>query len=228
MSFEGFVSAGLQLGLGAIPNKIVRGIYTIKKPDGTFLPDIIPDVTIEEKHHTRMEVTDHPVEQGDLVSDHAFMHPVEITVHLGWSNSPNKTGLVNQLISVAALNPVAGQLMNAANLASGVSSMLSGSGSGQMMDVYDQLLALQEQRATFDLFTGLRTYENTVCKSIEVHTDFKTANSLMVTMICQQLIVVKTQTVAVAKDKASNPAANASSVANGVKRLSPAVTAVTR
>lgn len=228
MSFEGFVSAGLQLGLGSLQNKIIRGLYSIKKPDGSTLPDIIPDVTIEEKHHTRMEVTDHPVEQGDVISDHAFMHPAEITVHLGWSNSPNKTGLVNQLIGVAALNPIGGQIAAAAGLVTGVSNLLNGSGAGQMVDIYDQLLALQEQRATFDLFTGLRTYSNTVCKNIEVHTDFKTANSLMVTMICQQLIVVNTQAVIVSKAKAANPAANASPLSNGVKRLSPAVTAITR
>lgn len=48
---------------------------------------IIPDCTIEERHQDRMEVTRHPVEQGAMISDHAFQLPYEVSARYGWSDS---------------------------------------------------------------------------------------------------------------------------------------------
>jgi hypothetical protein len=50
-------------------------------PPGQFPP---PTVWVEEQHQDQMMITEHPVENGAPVSDHAFPRPVEVTIRLGW------------------------------------------------------------------------------------------------------------------------------------------------
>lgn len=59
---------------------------------------IIPDVTIEEIHIDTMQITDHPVEIGAAISDHAFMQPVEVQMTVGWSNSVGGFPFYSRLI----------------------------------------------------------------------------------------------------------------------------------
>lgn len=48
---------------------------------------IVPDVTIEEAHVDTLQITDHPVEVGATISDHAFMMPPEVTMTVAFANS---------------------------------------------------------------------------------------------------------------------------------------------
>lgn len=48
---------------------------------------ITPNVVIEETGRDTMFVTNHPVEKGATISDHAFMMPVELEMSCGWSDS---------------------------------------------------------------------------------------------------------------------------------------------
>jgi hypothetical protein len=66
-----------------------RGIFPVGQ--STYL---IPQTTIEERHHDSLTITSHPVEVGSSVSDHSFMQPFELTVKYGWSVSPT-IGLAN-------------------------------------------------------------------------------------------------------------------------------------
>jgi hypothetical protein len=50
-------------------------------PPGLFPP---PTVWVEEQHQDQMMITEHPVENGAPVSDHAFPRPVDLTLRLGW------------------------------------------------------------------------------------------------------------------------------------------------
>lgn len=56
---------------------------------------IIPDVVVEEVHLDELAITDHPVEKGAPISDHAYKRPVELIVKAGFSGS----GLVSALLS---------------------------------------------------------------------------------------------------------------------------------
>lgn len=44
--------------------------------------DIIPDVVVEETHSDEMEVTQHPVQQGASISDHAYKKPATLKMSL--------------------------------------------------------------------------------------------------------------------------------------------------
>lgn len=48
---------------------------------------LIPDVVMREVGRDELVITDHPVETGAAISDHAFIRPVEIEMVLGWSDS---------------------------------------------------------------------------------------------------------------------------------------------
>lgn len=48
---------------------------------------LIPDVVIREIQRDELVTTDHPVEKGASISDHAFLRPVEVEMVIGWSDS---------------------------------------------------------------------------------------------------------------------------------------------
>jgi hypothetical protein len=64
-------------------SNIVSGFFSPKRSIGTFHAYI----TLDERHHDELVITDHPVEQGAAISDHAYKKPAEVTLTIGWSNS---------------------------------------------------------------------------------------------------------------------------------------------
>jgi hypothetical protein len=51
------------------------------------IDDIIPDVVFEESHRDELIITQHPVEKGAAITDHAFKRPAEVEMRCGWSDS---------------------------------------------------------------------------------------------------------------------------------------------
>lgn len=58
---------------------------TIRRPRA--IGTIIPHVVAEEENADETVVTDHPVERGAPVSDHAYMAPRMVQMKCAWSNS---------------------------------------------------------------------------------------------------------------------------------------------
>lgn len=56
----------------------------------TLMADIVP----EEQGEDEMVITEHPVEQGSVISDHAFKLPARLELQYGWSlgSDQNTTG----------------------------------------------------------------------------------------------------------------------------------------
>ncbi len=202
-AFVGFVNAALKFGIQSFVIKPKRGIFNILSTDGSVFEDIIAQAVIEENHRDTLEITDHPVEQGAAITDHAFKLPAEVTLTLGWSNSPSQAGPL-------------GFLSNLSNQS--LMSTLTGNGIDQIKNVYANLLRLQEARALFSLYTGKRYYTNMLCQSLATSTDFKSENSLVITMVCKQIIIVETQTVMLNKETQRNPSQTASPVNKGTKQ----------
>lgn len=65
---------------------IIDQAFALIRPRGRMVGFVIPDVTMRETHTDNLIVTDHPVETGATISDHAFKRPVEVEMLLGWSN----------------------------------------------------------------------------------------------------------------------------------------------
>lgn len=178
---------GAAVGIGA---QVVSALFMT----GRSIGGIIPDVVVEEHHTDTMSITDHPVETGAPISDHAFVNPAEVSLHVAWSNSKS---IANSIVS---------------------GSLFSGT-INDVNDVYRQLLALQKSAATFDLVTGKRTYSDMLIKSLAVTTDKDTENALSVTAVLRQ--VIKAQTVATAlalADAHASPEDTAAPTSAGTKQ----------
>ena len=71
---------------------------------------IVADATIEEIGIDELAITDHPVEQGAAITDHAYKRPARLLIRAGWSNSslralgnPNYAqDVYNQLLALQA------------------------------------------------------------------------------------------------------------------------------
>lgn len=142
---------------------------------GTTIGDIVPHVTVEEVYRDEVVTTDHPVELGAAVTDHAFRRPPVFEIRCGWSNS-------------------------------------TGGSSAIVMQVYEQLRALQEQARAqpIDVFTPRRMYDNMVMGALQVIRDANSNSIIACSMILRQIIIVEAQTTGGDAAKQADPASTAS------------------
>lgn len=66
---------------------LVDDLYALISSPVRAIGTIIPDIVAEEHHRDQLVITDHPVERGAAISDHAFKLPVEVEMRCGFSNS---------------------------------------------------------------------------------------------------------------------------------------------
>lgn len=185
----GFVSVAAAVALDSV----------LIKPKRSIGP-IVAQVTIEETHDDEMEITEHPVEQGASIADHAYKRPARLRIRCAWSNSPSTPGLVDGVIGGLKAT------------VSGVQDLVMGNTKAKVTEFYDKLLKLQVDRVPFDVFTGKRVYKNMLVKALSTTTGPETENSLTITVTLQQVIIVSTQTISVnapAGDQASPEATQA-------------------
>jgi hypothetical protein len=177
--------SGALVGLGTaltfgIPAASATGLIPAWIRQGRSIGDIIPDVTIEERHNDRVQVTQHPVAIGSPVSDHAFLMPPTVTMRCGWSNA-NLAGTITSAIMTGS-NPFGGFTETRAK------------------EIYEKLRKLQGdasgknpvQKVT--LTTGKRTYEDMVLVDLSVTTDHTKEYSLFIEASFQQVFMVTTLT----------------------------------
>lgn len=127
------------------------------------------DAVFEEGHQSDLEVTDNPVETGVVVSDHAYMKPLQLTLKAGVSDTP-----LNDLESQG--DPFA-------------------SDTGRAQRAYELLTALQAKAEPFDVQTGLKLYKNMVCTSIRTNQDKDTDSVLIFEATLREVLIVTTKTV---------------------------------
>ena len=184
--------------------------FLAKKTDRA-IGDLIPHVVIRETHKDQLQITDHPIQLGSPVTDHAFKLPAELTIECAWSDSPPAKNLLD-----AAKN-IAGSLKSAA-------SVLTGEASSQSKAMYGLLRGLQDNRVLLDVTTGKRVYTNMLIKSLTVTTESETENILMVTAELREVFIVqaKTASIPTSKESHATPSQTTPPVNAGTKALVPA------
>lgn len=201
MSFaDGFLIGAAQLGIEAV---LVRP----KRLIGPF----VANATVEESHEDELEITDHPVETGAQISDHAYKLPYTVTIRAGWSASPAGANFLQ-----SAANAVTGTVNGAIGVANQVSGALGGPSFSSVVgnqqksikDIYADFITLQENRTLIDVYTGKRTYKGMLVKSIRETTTQDTENALLLTIVLRQVIIVSTQTLTIAATSISPTSAN--------------------
>lgn len=137
----------------------------------------VPDVVVSEKHVDTLEITEHPVETGAPINDHAYKRASEVTIECGFAGG----GSILDFVDVSGIG-----------LGVGLSPK----------EVYQQLLDLQTSRVPFDVVTGKRTYNNMLIRAIEVTTERATENVLSCVLTLREALITQTQQISVA-DKTS-------------------------
>lgn len=154
---------------------------------------IVPSVVISEKHSDTLEITEHPVEVGAAISDHAYRRPSEVVMQVGFAGG----GSLLDLLDTTSF---------------GLSAGLS------PREVYQNLLDLQNSRVPFDVVTGKRLYSNMLIRAMEVTTERSTENVLSAVLTLREVIITSATTSQVAAKADMKEGANTSAVQNsGVK-----------
>jgi len=159
---------------------------------GRAIGTIIPQCTIEERARDELAITEHPIQTGAPITDHAYKIPSTVTARYGWSQS----GAIFNLTSGGIL-------------------------SSDPKDVYDQLRMLQENRQPFQLITGKRTYDNMLIQTLEQVTDKATEHALAVTITFKEVFLVNVVEVQVVAENQADPAQTAPVVNKGTVQPKP-------
>lgn len=158
---------------------------------------IIPSVVVSEKHSDTLEITEHPVEIGAAVADHAYKRPSEVVMEVGFAGG----GSLLDFVDTSSI---------------GLSLGLS------PQETYQELLDLQNSRIPFDVVTGKRLYSNMLIRALEVNTEKATENVLSAVLTLREVLITQTQQVTVANKSDMKDGASTSAVANaGTKTTKP-------
>ena len=158
---------------------------------------IIPSVVISEKHTDTLTITEHPVETGAPIADHAYKLPAEVIMEVGFAGGGALLDLASNVTGTELL---------------GLSPT----------EVYQQLLKLQEDRIPFNVVTGKRIYCNMLLKGLEVTTDSAHEHVLSATLTLREILLSYTQPIVVADKAEMKEGVTTSPVINtGTKNVKP-------
>ena len=119
------------------------------------------DADIEIEHQQQLRRTEHPVQTGASISDHAFIVPARLVLDIGMSD-----------VMSAYYNP----------------STWQGSQS-KSVSAYQTMLALQFSRIPFSITTKLRTYSNMIVEGLTPRESVKTIQGLRMRVEFGQIFI---------------------------------------
>lgn len=156
---------------------------------------IIPDVVISEMHSDQVTVTNHPVDTGADLSDHAIIQPTTVTCTFAWSDSSRA-----------------------------INSALDGSilqGLETTKDVYEKLLSLMRARQPLRLSTGKRAYENMIITALKTTSSVETESAAIIEITFQEVFMARAQTVSLSRIKQKNAGRTGGKANRGSQQLIP-------
>jgi len=165
---------------------------------GANLDVINIDATLSEVHTAEVELTQHPVETGADITDHARQKPREIRIDGFVTNTPFDSDVVGPATMALAL------LARGANTL-GIQTDLNPltGGSAIIRDAFDKFQLLYQYAAPCQIFTPYRQYQNMVMVSFQSNREQKNGDALRFTatfrevnFVSSQMVNVQTQPIA--------------------------------
>lgn len=92
--------------LGVITTGISAIVPVLLKPK-RGIGSLVADASIEEVHEDELTITEHPVEQGATIADHAYKLPAEVVLTYVWSTGSHQ----NNTFDVSFLTSIYQQLL---------------------------------------------------------------------------------------------------------------------
>lgn len=133
------------------------------------LGGLVFDVVLREAHEDGLVITEHPVEKGAPISDHAYSKPRSVSITGGVSDAGSALDLSSE----------------------------SSSGGKRSVTFYEELLKLQASREPFEIVTGKRSYKNMLLETISVADEGTSVDTLIVTADCREVTIVETKTTTI-------------------------------
>lgn len=118
------------------------------------------DAVLRLVHEQALQMTQHPVQSGANVVDHAYLIPAKLSLEVGFSD---------------AMDAFSSSMYSAAN--------------SKSVSAYQTFLDLQSARTPLTVKTRLKTYENMLVDNIMVPDDYKTKFGLRMTIVFKQIIL---------------------------------------
>lgn len=123
------------------------------------------DAFLRESHTGSVRITDHPVQSGANISDHAYNLPDKLTLEI--------------FVSDVMDSLVVGQFAVCET---------------KSISAYETLRRLKRQRQPLSVRTKLHYYENMVIENMTVNDDFKSKTSLRCTVMLREIIMAQVAT----------------------------------
>lgn len=133
------------------------------------------DCIVSEQHAGEVEITEHPVEDGSAIADHARPKAMMLTLEGIVTNTP----ITPEQAQRAGLDGVVGHA------------------AGRYQTVWQQMMALKDAATLLTIVTNLCTYDNMVIQSLTAPRDRTTGDALRFTMQLKQIRIVKNKTAVV-------------------------------
>lgn len=131
------------------------------------------DAILRSTHTSRLTITQHPVQTGAALTDHAYLQPKELSMEIGMSD--------------VATSLVPGQF--------------TGSWS-RSVQAYNVLLELQKLRVPLQVHTRLGLYQNMLIEELSAPDDFTTLYGLRCTVTLREIIVARVRTIKISSKPA--------------------------
>jgi len=142
------------------------------------------DAVFREEHTSTLKITEHPIQSGSNIVDHAYMEPRRLVMDIGMSDAMDTL----------------------------YDSQWSGAYT-KSVSAYRILLALQTARTTVSVHTRLYDYTNMLIESITAPDDYSTQLGLKCTVTLRELMVVEVDTNSTSTDTQTTDSTNSGTVA---------------
>jgi len=136
------------------------------------------DAFLRSTHTSRLSITQHPVQVGAALTDHAFLQPKELSMEIGMSD--------------AATSLVPGQFTG---------------GWSRSVQAFKVLQELQALRVPLQVHSRLGLYQNMLIEEISAPDDYTTLYGLRCTVLLREIMVAQVRTIKIsAKPEVTNVA----------------------
>lgn len=201
-----------------MPEK-VNLLFTGSNP--TSIDSLILDCSITESHTGEVEVTDHPVEEGFNVSDHARPKPNTLTITGMISNTP--IGLANPAGPTGATRKVVARDNGTDAGPPGFQIVTTNQEDhvrgtpGRAESALSVLRQIKDQGKVITVTTQIYVYTNMIMTNLAVPRDGKTGDVALFTASFKQIKIVKNKTTrkVQAKEPKAQPKAKAGKQTTG-------------
>jgi hypothetical protein len=137
------------------------------------------DAFLKMTHTSRLTITEHPVQTGAALTDHAFLQPRELSIEVGMSN--------------VATSFVPGQFSG---------------GYSRSVTAFQVLKDLQALRVPIQVHTRLGLYQNLLVEVLSAPDDYTTLDGLRCTVTFREIIVAQVTTVQISARPAVTDSSN--------------------